>query len=294
VPRSIARVVRRGDVFYFRMAVPVRWVTSFGKSEIKLSLRTCDPVKSRLWGRSLSNAFDVLFLELPHMPSVNPQVVKERIWVSFQALMGRQLHSGGVPRRKPLLKDDLFAVLDVMGDTLKDARDHALLVIGFAGGFRRSELVAIDIGAVEFVRRGAIITVPRSKTDQLGAGRKVGVPLGRTRHCPVAALEGWIKRAGLSEGPVFRPVDRHGCIHPNALTGEAVSLVIKERVAAAGMDPLGFSGHSLRSGLATSAAQVGVSSRKIRQQTGHISDAMLARYIRDGELFSDNAAGALL
>ena len=195
---------------------------------------------------------------------------------------------------KPLLKDDLFAVLDAMGDTPKDARDRALLLVGFAGGFRRSELVAIDLGAIEFVRQGAIITIPRSKTDQLGAGRKVGIPIGRTRHCPVAALEAWIARAGLTEGAVFRPIDRHGRIEDARLSGEAVSLVIKERVAAAGIDPARYSGHSLRAGLATSAAQAGVSTFKIRAQTGHASDAMLSRYVRDGQLFADNAAGALL
>jgi integrase len=194
----------------------------------------------------------------------------------------------------PLLKDDLFTVLDAIGDTLKDARDRALLLIGFAGGFRRSELIAIDIGALEFVRQGLIITIPRSKTDQLGAGRKIGIPHGRMRHCPVGAIEGWIERAGLSEGSVFRPVDRHGRVIGARLSGEAVSLVIKERVNAAGIDHPGYSGHSLRAGFVTSAAQVGASSWKIRSQTGHASDAMLAKYIRDGEMFLDNAAGALL
>jgi integrase len=195
---------------------------------------------------------------------------------------------------KPLLRDDLFAVLDAMGNALKDARDRALLLIGFAGGFRRSELVGIDIDAVGFVRQGAIVTVPRSKTDQLGAGRKVGIPVGRTHHCPIAALEAWIARAGLTEGAVFRPIDRHGRMEHVRLSGEAVSLVIKERLAAAGIDPTRYSGHSLRAGLATSAAQAGVSTFKIRAQTGHASDAMLSRYIRDGQLFTDNAAGALL
>jgi integrase len=107
-------------------------------------------------------------------------------------------------------------------------------------------------------------------------------------------LDEWLARSGIVEGAVFRPVDRHSKTTGSRLSGEAVSLVVKERVAAAGIDPENFSGHSLRSGLATSAAQAGVSSWKIRQQTGHASDAMLGRYIRDGELFTDNAAGALL
>ncbi len=140
-----------------------------------------------------------------------------------------------------------------------------------------------------------MIHLRRSKTDQEGAGRKIGIPHGRTRWCPVSALNEWLERAGIEDGPVFRPVDRHGEVHEQRLSGEAVSRVIKERVAAVGLDPDEYSGHSLRAGLATSAAAAaGVSSWKIRQQTGHASDAMLARYIRDGEMFVDNAAGALL
>ena len=195
---------------------------------------------------------------------------------------------------KPLLRDDLFLVLDAMGDGLKDIRDKALLLIGFAGGFRRSELVAIDREDVQSVRQGIIIHIRRSKTDQEGAGRKIGIPHGRTRYCPVMALERWLELSGITDGPVFRPVDRHARIRVQRLSGEAIALVVKDRVSAAGMDPTSHSGHSLRSGLATSAAQAGVSSWKIRQQTGHASDAMLARYIRDGELFTENAVSALL
>ena len=110
----------------------------------------------------------------------------------------------------------------------------------------------------------------------------------------MTALNEWLERAGIEDGPVYRPVDRHGNLLDGRLSGEAVSLVIKERVAAVGLDPNEFSGHSLRAGLATSAAAAGVSSWKIRQQTGHASDAMLARYVRDGELFIDNAAAELL
>jgi integrase len=129
---------------------------------------------------------------------------------------------------------------------------------------------------------------------ELAHRAKVGIPHGRTRWCPVSALQDWLLRSGIEEGPVFRSVDRHGRVAVAGLSGEAVSLVVKSRVAAIGLDPDDYSGHSLRAGLATSAAAAGVSSWKIRQQTGHVSDAMLARYIRDGELFVDNAAGALL
>ena len=197
-------------------------------------------------------------------------------------------------RAKPLTKEDLFSALGVMGDSLKDVRDRALLLIGFAGGFRRSELIAINCTDIESVRQGVVIHVRRSKTDQEGVGRKIGIPYGRSCWCPVTALNDWLERAGIEDGSVFRPVDRHGRVQGQRLSGEAVSLVVKERVAAVGLEPKEFSGHSLRAGLATFAAAAGVSSWKIRQQTGHASDAMLARYVRDGELFIDNAAAELL
>ena len=206
----------------------------------------------------------------------------------------RRTHGQPQRRARPLTKEDLFSVLATTGDGPRDARDRALLLVGFAGAFRRSELVAIDCADIEPVKQGVVVHVHRSKTDQEGAGRKVGIPHGRTRWCPVTAVSDWLGRAGIEEGPVFRPVDRHGRVVDARLSGEAVSLVVKGRAAAAGLDPDDYSGHSLRAGLATSAAAAGVSSWKIRQQTGHASDAMLARYIRDGELFADNAAGALL
>lgn len=206
----------------------------------------------------------------------------------------RRAHGAPQRRAKPLTKEDLFSVLAATGNGLKDVRDRALLLIGFAGAFRRSELVAISCTDIEPVKQGVVIHIRRSKTDQEGAGREIGIPHGRTRWCPVTALNEWLERAEIEEGPIFRSVDRHGRMQGQRLSSEAVSLVIKERVAVVGLDPDKFSGHSLRAGLATSAAAAGVSSWQIRQQTGHASDAMLARYIRDGELFVDNAAGALL
>ncbi|WP_246658125.1 site-specific integrase [Afipia massiliensis] len=192
------------------------------------------------------------------------------------------------------MKEDLVAVLDVIGGRPKDVRDCALLLLGFAGGFRRSELVGLACTDVEPVRQGIVVNLRRSKTDQNGEGRKIGIPRAKGRWCPVASLEQWLDRSGITEGALFRPIDRHHRIGMKPLSGEAVCLIVRDRVRSAGINPVGYSGHSLRAGLATSAAQAGVSSWKIRQQTGHASDAMLARYIRDGELFTANAAGALL
>jgi integrase len=206
----------------------------------------------------------------------------------------RREHGTAQRQAAPLLREDLVVVLGAMGDRLKDHRDRALLLIGFAGGLRRSELVAINLVDFERVREGIILTIRRSKTDQDGVGRKIGIPFGRTVHCPVRALENWLSAARIGEGPVFRPVDRHGRVSAIRLSGEAVSLILRHRMAASGFNPAGYSGHSLRAGFATSATRAGVSTFKIRQQTGHASDAMLSRYVREGELFLGNAAGILL
>ena len=206
----------------------------------------------------------------------------------------RRKHGTAQRQAKPLLRDDLLLVLDRLGKTLRDHRDRALLLLGFAGGFRRSELVALERADIETVRQGLIVTIRRSKTDQEGVGRRIGIPLGRTRHCPVAAVEAWLSASAIDTGPLFRPITRHGHVAANPLTGDAVSVLLRERLAAAGIDPEGYSGHSLRAGFATSATQAGVSTLKIRAMTGHATDAMLARYVREGELFTGNAAAALL
>jgi integrase len=210
-------------------------------------------------------------------------------------LRGINRRQGTAQRQaKPLLKEDLIAALDAMGDTLRDVRDRALLLIGFAGAFRRSELVALDKGDIERVPQGVFINLRRSKTDQTGKSRQVAIPHGQTSWCPVSAFDAWFELSGIREGAIFRPVNRHGMVENCRLSAEAVSLIVKHRIAATGLDPTAYSGHSLRAGFVTSAAQVGMPTWRIRQQTGHKSDVMLSRYIRDGELFIGNAAGALL
>lgn len=195
---------------------------------------------------------------------------------------------------RPLLREDLFILLDALGDDPRGKRDRALLLIGWAGGFRSSELVRLDLADVEEVREGLVLHLRRSKTDQTGQGRKIGIPLGRTRHCPVAALSAWLSVLSVDDGPIFRPVDRHGNVQPDRLRSDAVSTILRNRLASAGIAPDGYSGHSLRAGLATSAIKAGVPPHKVRAQTGHASDLMLSRYVRDAGLFDGNAAGALL
>jgi integrase len=206
----------------------------------------------------------------------------------------RRVHGEAQRQAAALSMDDLAKVLSACGSDPKGVRDRALFLLGFAGAFRRSELVALDRGDLETVRQGLVVYIRHSKTDQVHEGRRLGIPYGAGELCPVHAVADWVSRLPDPYGPVFRRVDRHGNILDQRLSAEAVSLIVKERVGAAGYDPERFSGHSLRAGFATAAAQAGVAGWKIRQQTGHASDAMLARYIRDGELFGDSAAGALL
>ncbi len=181
-------------------------------------------------------------------------------------------------------------MLSHVPDTVKGKRDRALLLLGFCAALRRSELAGVKVEDLEFTAQGIILTLPRSKTDQTGQGRKIGIPKGRGRICPVMAVNEWIVQLGADEGFLFRAVSKGRRIGDEKLSDRAVADIIKHYAAQAGLNPERYSGHSLRSGLATSAAQHGISSWKIRQQTGHKSDTMLARYIRDGDIFTDNAA----
>lgn len=193
----------------------------------------------------------------------------------------------------PALKEDVVAMVEHLTG-FKGVRDRALLLIGFAGAFRRSELVAIEVQDIEFVAEGISILIRKSKTDQEGVGRKVGIPYARGAVCPVKVLQAWLALSGISEGKVFRPCNHHRLTSSKGLSAQSIALIVKQLAKKVGLDANKYSGHSLRAGLVTSAAKVGVSSWKIRQQTGHKSDAMLQRYIRDSQIFIDNAAGAVL
>jgi integrase len=205
----------------------------------------------------------------------------------------RRKHGTSQRQAAPLLKQDVLTILLLMHGT-KGRRDRALVLLGFAAALRRSELVALDTSDLSFVKEGLVVNVRRSKTDQEAQGRKIAVPYGRTSACPVKAVEHWIQHAQLSDGPIFPSVTKAGRISVGRLTAQSVSLILKAYAIKAGLPACNISGHSLRSGLVTSAALVGVSTYKIQQQTGHRSADMLARYIRDANLFENNAAGLLL
>ena len=185
-------------------------------------------------------------------------------------------------------------MLDATDAGVIGLRDRTLVLLGFAGAFRRSELVAFDATDCVFTTEGLTVMLRRSKTDQDGAGRKVGIPYGSNPEtCPVRTMQAWIEQAEITGGALFRPISRHGRIQGGRLSGIDVARVVKKLALRAGLDAAKYAGHSLRAGHATTAAIGGASERSIMNQTGHRSVQMVRRYIRDGSLFRDNSAGKL-
>lgn len=197
----------------------------------------------------------------------------------------------GKPQRQanPVTKEDIILMLSHTPGNLRGIRDRSLLLLGFTGALRRSELCGVRVEDIEFNAQGIILTIPRSKTDQQGQGHKIGIPFGRSKVCSPQAVKNWLEVSGITEGPLFRAVEK-GMVTSAAICDRTVSNIVKAYAKKAGLDPENYSGHSLRAGLATSAAEHGYSSWEIRHQTRHASDAMLQRYIRLGNLFQRNAA----
>ena len=209
----------------------------------------------------------------------------------------------GRPQRRvaPVVHADLVAMLRELDDSPRGLRDRALLLLGFAGALRRAELVGLQLDDLTFSEAGLTVRLRRSKTDPDGRGRLIGIPFARDpRLCAVRAVRAWLGRLAPAAptttpaAPLFRAVNRHGQIAAQALTGRAVALLVKERCARAGLDPTRYAGHSLRAGFCTAAALAGKPNWQIRKQSGHQTEAMLNRYIRDGRLFADNALAGLL
>jgi integrase len=206
----------------------------------------------------------------------------------------RRKHGVAQSQKAPVLVTELRRMVASLPATLKGHRDRALLLLGFSGAFRRGELVAIDVEDVSFGQDGLTVQLRRSKTDQDGEGRKVGIPYGSDpQTCPVRTVRAWLDKAGKKSGALFMGFSRHGWITGKRLHGSDVARLVKSAAAAIGLDASLFSGHSLRAGLVTSAAKAGKSERTIMAQTGHRSVTMVRRYIRDANLFSDNAAAGI-
>lgn len=222
-------------------------------------------------------------------PATMQNAVVSEVWKGIKRTKGIAQHG-----KKPFLTPDLRRIIAGLPENLRGVRDRALLLAGFAGGFRRSELAALRVEDLEVTADGLIVRLGRSKTDQEGQGRAVGLPYGSTPDsCPVRAVRAWVEQAGITAGPLFRAIDRFGLVAEQALHADSVGYLVKRAVGQAGFETGDYAGHSLRAGLATQAAMNGASELAIMKQTGHRSLATVRKYIREGSLFRDNAAGKL-
>jgi len=169
-------------------------------------------------------------------------------------------------------------------------RDRSIILMGFSGGFRRSEIVSLNYDDLDFVPEGLKINLKRSKTDQFGEGSVKGLPyFDNTKYCPVLSLKNWIQVSNINSGPLFRRFSKSSKLLENRLSDQTIALLIKKYLKLAGIENKNFSGHSLRSGFATSAAESGAEERSIMAMTGHKSTEMVRRYIKDANLFKNNA-----
>lgn len=203
---------------------------------------------------------------------------------------------GTAPKQKAAATVDVLAALLMhVPDTLAGKRDAAVLALGFAGAFRRSELVALDVEDLQMHPEGLRVRIRRSKTDQEGQGFEKAIPHGHFVR-PVARLRTWLEAAGITEGPVFRSVSRSGHMRkgPVRLTTQTVGTIVKRYAEAAGLDPASFGAHSLRSGYITSAAERGANLARIMDQSGHRTPSAVLGYIRRANAFQDHSGAGFL
>jgi site-specific recombinase XerD len=222
-----------------------------------------------------------------HEPPTNSEIVKA-------TLRGIRRAIGAAPARKaPAVAEIMRDMAHAAPGGLKGLRDRALLLLGFGGAFRRSELVALDVGDLEETEDGLRVTIRRSKTDQDAVGTTIAIIRGGA-CCPVKAIKAWLKAAGISEGPVFRPVRKGGRVRDQRLTAKSVCDLVKSYADRVGLDATLFGAHSLRAGFLTSAARRGASVFKMRDVSWHKSMDVLQAYVRDADLFRDHAGAGLL
>tara|TARA_A100001015_G_scaffold217843_1_gene244807 strand:+ start:204 stop:1121 length:918 start_codon:yes stop_codon:yes gene_type:complete len=203
--------------------------------------------------------------------------------IIMENLLGIKRLNGALQKaKKPLLINDLKLLIKAINEyekkELKKIRNRSLILIGFAGGFRRSELVNVNYDDLEFVKEGVKIFIKRSKTDQSAEGSIKAIPyFSNSEYCPVKNLSDWIEHRNIKDGRIFDISDK------------SVSLIIKKYASLAGLNPNKYGGHSLRSGFATSAAESGAEERNIMNMTGHKTTQMVRRYIQEANLFKNNA-----
>ena len=215
--------------------------------------------------------------------------------IIIENLMGIKRVKGSIQKgKKPILINHLKSIINVIDqqkiDEIKKSRDKTIVLVGFGGGFRRTELVSIDHEDLEFVPEGVKITIKRSKTDQFGEGMVKGLPyFSNELYCPVINLKKWLELSNIKSGPIFRRFAKGSVLTNNRLTDQSVVLIIKDCLNLAGIENKNYSGHSLRSGFATVAAESGADERSIMAMTGHKTTQMVRRYIKEANIFKNNA-----
>jgi site-specific recombinase XerD len=217
----------------------------------------------------------------------------------IENIMGIKRRKGSIQKaKKPILINNLKKIINVIDqekkEEIKKLRDRSIILIGFSGGFRRNEIVSIDCDDLDFVSEGLKISIRRSKTDQFGEGFTKALPyFDNSQYCPVVSLKKLLDLSKINTGPVFRRFIKGSKLSENRLTDQTVALLIKKYINLAGIDNKNYSGHSLRSGFATSAAESGAEERSIMAMTGHKSTEMVRRYIKEANLFKNNALNKL-
>ena len=213
----------------------------------------------------------------------------------IENIMGIKRRKGSIQKgKKPILINHLREIIKVIDEQdkepIKKLRDRSIILIGFSGGFRRNEIVSLDYDDLDFVTEGLKINLKRSKTDQYGEGSVKGLPyFDSSKYCPVVTIKNWIETSKIDSGPLFRRFTKGSNLSKNRLTDQSVALIIKNYLQLAGIDSKNYSGHSLRSGFATTAAESGAEERTIMAMTGHKSPEMVRRYIKEANLFKNNA-----
>ena len=253
------------------------YLTYLSTKEIKMST-----LKRRLVSIGVIHNLKGHYLDTKH-PSI------------IENIMGIKRRKGSVQKgKKPLLINNLKILINVIdskiSEEIKRLRDRSIILIGFSGGFRRNEIVSLDYDDLDFVSEGLKINLKRSKTDQFGEGTIKGLPyFDNFQYCPVTSVKKWIEVSNIKSGPLFRRFSKGSKLTENRLTDQSIALLIKNYLRLAGIDNNNYSAHSLRSGFATSAAEAGAEERSIMAMTGHKSTEMVRRYIKEANLFKNNA-----
>ena len=253
------------------------YLTNLSKNDVKMST-----LKRRLVSIGVIHKIKGHYLDTKH-PSI------------IENIMGIKRRKGSIQRgKKPLLINNLKEIINVIDEQkieeIKKIRDRSIILIGFSGGFRRNEIVSLDYEDLDFVQAGLKINLRRSKTDQFGEGSVKGLPyFENSKYCPVVSISKWIKISKINTGALFRRFIKGSKLSDNRLTDQTVALLIKEYLKLAGIENTNYSGHSLRSGFATSAAEAGAEERSIMAMTGHKSTEMVRRYIKEANIFKNNA-----